>query len=595
MWTLMINNASSTAGDIALYLGDLSGAVPLLLTTGVSIRDDVWHHIAIVRNGSAWACYVDGTSRATGTFSGGISNISSGPIIGADQNYGRYFAGYIDEVRITKGIARYTSNFTPQTSAFPNNASVTQYATKYVGSIGGLNDSNVDYGVQKLSDSSLKVVKMTQTTSPFPSGSLSGSVDRVYVNVLDYTKVSVTSSYATNALNSVNSLDVPKIKSIIYTNSGYTPTTASAVDLVKGNNYIIISGSNFKSSASVFIDATTGSIVSYVNTNQLNVNVATKAVGTYPIYLMNTDGASTFKINAITYIEGTTNTTKAIFGYGYSGVSVSMTNLVSNTGTVATDTTGVGTIRHALAAAGYGTNKAIFGYGYSTSAAGNVSITNLVSNTGTVATDTTGVGTARYGLAAAGYGTDKAIFGYGYSGVSVSMTNLVSNTGVVANDVTGVGAARSYLAAAGYGTDKAIFGYGSTGAVASVTNLVSNTGVVATDTTGVGTARTALASTGYGTDKAIFGYGYTTGNVSMVNLVSNTGVVATDTTGVGTSRLYLAAAGYGTDKAIFGYGNNGSVVVSMTNLVSNTGVVATDTTGVGTARSDLAAAGYSTA
>jgi hypothetical protein len=596
MWSLMINSTSSTSGDVALYVGDyLAASSLLLLTTGISIRDDVWHHIAIVRNGSAWACYVDGTSRATGTFSGGISNISSGPIIGADQNYGRYFAGYIDEVRITKGIARYTSNFTPQTSAFPNNASVTQYATKYVGSIGGLNDSNVDYGVQKLSDSSLKVVKMTQTTSPFPSGSLSGSVDRVYVNVLDYTKVSVTSSYATNALNSVNSLDVPKIKSIIYTNSGYTPTTASAVDLVKGNNYIIISGSNFKSSASVFIDATTGSIVSYVNTNQLNVNVATKAVGTYPIYLMNTDGASTFKINAITYIEGTTNTTKAIFGYGYSGVSVSMTNLVSNTGTVATDTTGVGTIRHALAAAGYGTNKAIFGYGYSTSAAGNVSITNLVSNTGTVATDTTGVGTARYGLAAAGYGTDKAIFGYGYSGVSVSMTNLVSNTGVVANDVTGVGAARSYLAAAGYGTDKAIFGYGSTGAVASVTNLVSNTGVVATDTTGVGTARTALASTGYGTDKAIFGYGYTTGNVSMVNLVSNTGVVATDTTGVGTSRLYLAAAGYGTDKAIFGYGNNGSVVVSMTNLVSNTGVVATDTTGVGTARSDLAAAGYSTA
>ena len=41
---------------------------------------------------------------------------------------------------------------------------------------------------------------MTQTTSPFPSGSLSSSVDRVYVNVLDYTKVSVTSSYANNAL-----------------------------------------------------------------------------------------------------------------------------------------------------------------------------------------------------------------------------------------------------------------------------------------------------------------------------------------------------------------------------------------------------------
>jgi len=406
-----------------------------------------------------------------------------------------------------------------------------------------------------------------------------------------------TSSYATNALNSVNSLDIPKIKSIIYTNSGYTPTTASAVDLVKGNKYIIISGSNFKSSASVFIDATTGSIVSYVNTNRLNVNVATKAAGTYPIYLMNTDGASTFKINAITYITGLSNTTKAIFGYGYDGTNnLSITNLVSNTGVVATDTTGVGTARSSLAAAGYGTDKAIFGYGYSS---GVVSVTNLVSNTGVVATDTTGVGTARRDSAAARYGTDKAIFGYGNTiyddpSTALSMTNLVSNTGVVATDTTGVGTARYFLAAAGYGTDKAIFGYGKTSVVVSMTNLVSNTGVVATDTTGVGTARNWLAAAGYGTDKAIFGYGYTSAGVSMTNLVSNTGVVATDTTGVGTARYALAAAGYGTDKAIFGYGYTGARV-SMTNLVSSTGVVATDTTGVGTARNGVAAAGYSTA
>ena len=95
---------------------------------------------------------------------------------------------------------------------------------------------------------------------------------------------------------------------------------------------------------------------------------------------------------------------KAIFGYGYASpdVSVSMTNLVSDTGVVSNNVTGVGTARNRLAAAGYGTDKAIFGYGYNTS---NQSMTNLVSNTGVVASDTTGVGTARYGLAAASYGT----------------------------------------------------------------------------------------------------------------------------------------------------------------------------------------------
>ena len=103
----------------------------------------------------------------------------------------------------------------------------------------------------------------------------------------------------------------------------------------------------------------------------------------------------------LTFIAAAVATGKAIFGYGYTGANSSLTNLVSNTGVVSTDTTGVGTARRELAAAGYGTNKAIFGYGYD----GVVyySLTNLVSNTGVVSTDTTGVGTARSSLAAAGF------------------------------------------------------------------------------------------------------------------------------------------------------------------------------------------------
>ena len=99
----------------------------------------------------------------------------------------------------------------------------------------------------------------------------------------------------------------------------------------------------------------------------------------------------------------------------------------------------------------WATQKAIFGYGYNGTTMQNV--TNLVSNTGVVATDTTGVGTARSQLAASGYGTDKGIFGYGSSsGTYYSITNLISNTGVVATDTTGIGTARDELAAAGYST-----------------------------------------------------------------------------------------------------------------------------------------------
>ena len=78
-------------------------------------------------------------------------------------------------------------------------------------------------------------------------------------------------------------------------------------------------------------------------------------------------------------------------------------------------------------------------------------MTNLVSNTGVVASDTTGVGTARNALAAAKIGDGKAIFGYGEITSDSSLTNLVSNTGVVSADTTGVGTARNLLAAASYG------------------------------------------------------------------------------------------------------------------------------------------------
>ena len=296
-------------------------------------------------------------------------------------------------------------------------------------------------------------------------------------------------------------------------------------------------------------------------------------------------------------------TQKAIFGFGSSSGSdgINITNLVSNTGEVATDTTGVGTGRSTLAAASYGSDKAIFGYGYTFPPLTSVSTTNLVSNTGVVATDTAGVGTTRYALAATNYGNDKAIFGYGTPIVgALSLTNLVSNIGVVATDTTGVGTARTRLAATGYGTTgQAVFAYGfnNSNVRVQISNLVSNTGVVATDTTGVGTARSSLAAVNYGSSgQAMFGYGYSGSgneiNTSLINLVSNTGVIATDTTGVGTARGRLAAARYGSNKAIFGYGDNGQFL-SMTNLVSSTGAVATDTTGVGTTRSELGAAGYS--
>jgi len=115
-WTILMNNASATAGDIAVYVADFSTSAPLLSSTAVNVRDGNWHHIAVVRNNSSWVLYVNGVSRSTQTWSGTIANRVALITIGSDEFYGRHYLGYISDLRITKGVARYTANFTPPTA-----------------------------------------------------------------------------------------------------------------------------------------------------------------------------------------------------------------------------------------------------------------------------------------------------------------------------------------------------------------------------------------------------------------------------------------------------------------------------------------------
>lgn len=87
------------------------------VSTPVSITTGTWHHLAFVCTGYSVKFFIDGLSAGTslGAITNGASSIS---IACANHNNpSEYFAGQIDDLRITKGVARYSANFSPPTAA----------------------------------------------------------------------------------------------------------------------------------------------------------------------------------------------------------------------------------------------------------------------------------------------------------------------------------------------------------------------------------------------------------------------------------------------------------------------------------------------
>ena len=137
--TNSINNAGNgqtliwLGGNTSAYAGvrlglDVSGIAFYLSTDGSTwavntgpigtVLSNTWYHVAVTRSGSSFKVFLNGTQVGTtytqaGTlYAGTLNYIGSLNYTAVSGTPFRQMNGYIDDVRITKGVARYTANFT---------------------------------------------------------------------------------------------------------------------------------------------------------------------------------------------------------------------------------------------------------------------------------------------------------------------------------------------------------------------------------------------------------------------------------------------------------------------------------------------------
>ena len=114
-WITFMQHPDSKGIAFAIY----NGGYQLLCNTGYHLSDENWHHLAMCKSGSEYRIFVDGIQQGY-VSSASTHQISTQLVIGAfiSESETHGVDGWIDEFRVSKGIARWTSDFTPPTSEY---------------------------------------------------------------------------------------------------------------------------------------------------------------------------------------------------------------------------------------------------------------------------------------------------------------------------------------------------------------------------------------------------------------------------------------------------------------------------------------------
>ena len=123
-----------------------------------AFAQDTWVHHQIVRNGNSWYLFQNGTQvGGTQTQAAAVPDMTGNLILQGDSSLGQPFVGYMDEIRISKGIARNTSNFVVPSNEYSQSRRLLSGSVDISGQPSG---TNMKYKLETLNQSTTKETRV---------------------------------------------------------------------------------------------------------------------------------------------------------------------------------------------------------------------------------------------------------------------------------------------------------------------------------------------------------------------------------------------------------------------------------------------------
>jgi len=294
---------------------------------GGTLSTNTWYHVAVARNGGTTKLFLDGTELGTYTDANDYGTTTP-VVIGSDYQASptEAFNGHVDEVRISKGSARFTAGFTPTTTEYSSDnntvlllhANGTDASTTFTDVSGGTSDIRSSGGDSATSvitaDYSAFGAEVRAVASACVYGSKGVQADGSGVKLIltshNFGYVGAQSDYTNDPSLAVQNNEVEELNSgkVLFSstdqNGDFRVGDAFAVDVSTGN-VSFQATSTAQSAANITLSDSTGTtniFPAYIETGNLRIagNSITSTTGQV---IVDPSGAEDFVVNAETIVK----------------------------------------------------------------------------------------------------------------------------------------------------------------------------------------------------------------------------------------------------------------------------------------------------